>query len=122
MFSVSPAEILTIAVVALLVFGPKRLPEIARKAGKVLRELRNVANELKSGIEDEYQETLEPFKDIRDTMKDAIAGVERGVMGTPPAPKTPATPAAPASPSEAEPAVPAVDETPPDPEPEGGEA
>ena len=42
MFSVSPAEILTIAVVALLVFGPRRLPEIARKAGKVLRDLRDV--------------------------------------------------------------------------------
>jgi len=78
-FSVSPAEILTIAVVALLVFGPKRLPEIARKAGKILSDIRNVANDLKTGLEDEYQDTLEPLKDIRDTMKDAIAGVEKEV-------------------------------------------
>lgn len=53
MFSVSPAEILTIAVVALVVFGPKRLPEISRKAGKVLRELKNAAEDLRRGIESE---------------------------------------------------------------------
>jgi len=78
-FSVSPAEILTIAVVGLLVFGPKRLPEIARKAGKILSDIRNVANDLKTGLEEEYEDTLEPLKDIRDTMKDAIAGVGGGL-------------------------------------------
>lgn len=81
MFSVSPAEVLTIAVVALLVFGPKRLPEIARKTGKVLRDIRGAANELKAGLEAEYADTLEPIKDIRDTMKGAIAGVDREVSG-----------------------------------------
>ncbi|MCJ7725582.1 MAG: twin-arginine translocase TatA/TatE family subunit [Acidimicrobiia bacterium] len=81
MFSVSPAEILTIAVVALLVFGPKRLPEIARKAGKVLRDIRSAADELKAGLEAKYADTLEPIKDIRDTMKDAITGVDRQVSG-----------------------------------------
>jgi Tat protein translocase TatB subunit len=76
-FSVSPTEILTIAVVALLVFGPKRLPEIARKAGKLLSEIRGAATDLKAGLEAEYEETIEPFKDVRDTMRDAISGVER---------------------------------------------
>lgn len=55
MFGVSPAEILTIAVVALVVFGPKRLPEMSRKAGKVLREIKDSAEELRRGIEAEAE-------------------------------------------------------------------
>jgi sec-independent protein translocase protein TatB len=65
MFSVSPAEMVTIAVVALLVFGPHRLPEIARKLGKLGREVSRAANELKAGIEREYDEATEPLKDVR---------------------------------------------------------
>lgn len=65
MFSVSPAEIITIAVVALLVFGPHRLPEIARKLGRIGREVTKAANELKSGIEREYDQATEPLKDVR---------------------------------------------------------
>lgn len=53
MFGVSPAELLTIAVVALVVFGPKRLPEMSRKAGKALKELKAVADDLRRNIEAE---------------------------------------------------------------------
>ena len=84
MFSVSSAEILTIAVVALLVFGPKRLPEIARKAGRVLREIRGAADDLKSGLEAEYREAIEPLRDARQEMQDAISGIDRP---DPPKPK-----------------------------------
>jgi len=52
-FGVSPAELLTIAVVALVVLGPRRLPELSRKAGKALRELKDTADELRRGIEAE---------------------------------------------------------------------
>lgn len=65
MFSVSPAEMVTIALIALLVFGPKRLPEIARKIGKVAREVTQAAQELKSGIEKELDETRQPLDDVR---------------------------------------------------------
>lgn len=65
MFSVSPAEIVTIAIVALVVFGPQRLPEIARRTGRVIRDLRNAAAEFRSAIEREYGETLEPLDRAR---------------------------------------------------------
>jgi sec-independent protein translocase protein TatB len=38
---------------ALVIFGPKKLPEIARQAGKLLAELRRASNEFKSQIETE---------------------------------------------------------------------
>ena len=40
--SLGPAEILVIFVVALLVFGPDKLPEIGRQVGRGVRELRRV--------------------------------------------------------------------------------
>jgi TatA/E family protein of Tat protein translocase len=45
-----PAEVLVILVVALLVFGPKRLPEVGRQVGRGLRELRKVQDTVRDEI------------------------------------------------------------------------
>lgn len=42
MFDVGPAELLVVALVALFVFGPERLPSMARQAGAWVRDLRQV--------------------------------------------------------------------------------
>ncbi len=44
-------EILVILIVALLVFGPKRIPELARNLGRLTRELRYLAWEFRSALE-----------------------------------------------------------------------
>lgn len=50
-----PLEIIAVAVIALIVFGPHRLPEIARTMGRVISEFKRQANELtsefKSGLD-----------------------------------------------------------------------
>ena len=48
-------ELIIIFVVALLVFGPKRLPELGRSLGRGLSEFRRASSELKSSIEREIQ-------------------------------------------------------------------
>jgi sec-independent protein translocase protein TatA len=50
--SLGPAEILVILVVALLVFGPNKMPEIARQVGRGMRELRRVQQHLSSELHD----------------------------------------------------------------------
>ena len=40
MFNISPLEIMVIAVIALIVLGPARLPEVARSVGRGMREFR----------------------------------------------------------------------------------
>lgn len=49
---VGPAEILVILVVALLVFGPKRLPEVGRQVGRGLRELRKIQETVRIELND----------------------------------------------------------------------
>lgn len=62
------SEILTIMLVILVVFGPNRLPEMAQKAGQLVRRARSVVNDLKQEFEGEWQEVSQPLKDVRQEM------------------------------------------------------
>ena len=54
MKSMSFSETVFLFVLALIIFGPKKLPEIARQAGKLINEFRRASNEFKSQIEQEF--------------------------------------------------------------------
>ena len=58
--SLGPAEILVILVIALLVFGPNKMPEIAKQVGKGFREFRRVQQHLKSELRDVVSEFDSP--------------------------------------------------------------
>jgi sec-independent protein translocase protein TatA len=65
MFNVGPMELIVILLVALLIVGPKRLPEVGRSIGKSLRELRRATEDVRysfeSSLDDESkEETAEP--------------------------------------------------------------
>ena len=45
---IGPLEILVVAVLALLVFGPEKLPEIGRTLGKGLNQMKKMASDVKS--------------------------------------------------------------------------
>ncbi len=67
------SEILVILVVAMVVFGPHRLPAMARKAGKMMAEFRAAARELREGIERELavEEMREVAKEVVDATREA---------------------------------------------------
>src|SRR5512137_1263672 len=48
-------ELLLIFVLALIVFGPRKLPEIGKSIGKMMAEFRRASNDLKRTIEDEVE-------------------------------------------------------------------
>lgn len=60
-------ELLIIFVIALLVFGPKKLPELGKSLGKGLREFKKATEDLKGNWEDQMKEVEEP---IKETAKD----------------------------------------------------
>ncbi|HEX2058171.1 MAG TPA: Sec-independent protein translocase protein TatB [Actinomycetota bacterium] len=47
---IGPLEILAVGVIALVVFGPQRLPEIARNIGKAINELRRMSSEVRDEL------------------------------------------------------------------------
>jgi|SRR5688572_20530369 len=79
-------ELLIIFVIALLVFGPKKLPELGKSLGKGLREFKKATDDLKSNWEDQVREVEEPIRetvrDIENTGQDISAEFE-----TPPSPQ-----------------------------------
>lgn len=55
-------EILIILLVILIVLGPKKIPEFAKKAGQVMRYIRNATDDIKREINKETEEIQKPFK------------------------------------------------------------
>ena len=68
MFGLGMQEIIIILVVALLIIGPKKLPDLARSLGKALREFKGAADDFKHNLEIEPHE-LTPRSNIKTTHK-----------------------------------------------------
>jgi Tat protein translocase TatB subunit len=56
MFNVGPLELMVILMVALIVVGPKRLPEIGRQIGRAFTELRRVQDEVRDTIRFDFDD------------------------------------------------------------------
>jgi sec-independent protein translocase protein TatA len=92
-------ELIVIFLVALLVFGPRKLPELGKSLGKGLAEFKRASDDLKRTIEDEIQQGKHQVSEIRDEVASArqqATELRNTVTATPPGPP----PAPPASPLE----------------------
>ena len=83
--SIGPAEIIIVLVIALLVFGPKRLPQMGKSLGKGVREFRKAAETAKTelgldGVTDQINEVkatfTEPLKGVTGTLDDLKSSVD----------------------------------------------
>ncbi len=74
---IGPGELLLILILAFIIFGPKRLPEIGRTLGKTMRELRNASQDLTSQFREELEaasEELEMLKEAASEELEAVTG------------------------------------------------
>lgn len=85
MFGIGMTELLVILAVALIVFGPTRLPELARSLGRAMNEFRRAST------------------DLRQTFREAVEEPPAAPAATPPVIAPPAQPAAATSGATAEP-------------------
>jgi sec-independent protein translocase protein TatA len=93
--SIGMPELIIIMVIALIIFGPRKLPELGRSLGKSINEFKKASNELRSTLEEEIRldEQKEQRAKIAAEQKSAIAGAEVTAPATSPSPVTPAAPA-----------------------------
>ncbi len=73
------SEILAIIVIAVLVFGPQKIPEIARGLGNGIRTLRNASDEIKREIMKETEDFKNPITEIEKEIKDAGESMEKEI-------------------------------------------
>ena len=70
MFGIGMPELIIIFVIALIIIGPKKLPDLARALGKGMAEFRKATNEIKSNLDMEDE-----LKGIEEELADSVSGV-----------------------------------------------
>ncbi len=75
MFGIGMPELLMILAVALIIIGPKKLPELAKTLGRTLGEFKRATNDLKESIqvENDLDDVGDEFKRAEHDIKDATA-------------------------------------------------
>ncbi|MCK9389427.1 MAG: Sec-independent protein translocase protein TatB [Sulfuritalea sp.] len=77
MFDVNLSELMVIAVVALVVIGPERLPKVARTAGLILGRLQRYVSDVKADINREIQ--LDELKQLQQQVSQQVTSLEASV-------------------------------------------
>jgi sec-independent protein translocase protein TatB len=77
MFDIGFSELMVIAVVALLVIGPERLPKVARTLGHLFGRMQRYVNDVKADISREME--LDELRKLQTTVQDAARSFEQSV-------------------------------------------
>ncbi len=77
MFDIGFSELLVIAVVALIVIGPERLPKVARTLGVMLGRMQRYVNDVKSDIHREME--LDELKKLQASVEDSARDIQTSV-------------------------------------------
>ena len=85
-------EMIFLFFLALILFGPKRLPEIGRQIGRIMNEFRRASNEFRAQIESEINAIDLPKKpQILPPLKEPLGSLASRIFNPPPAAKLEAT-------------------------------
>ena len=77
MFDIGFSEMMVIAIVALVVIGPERLPKVARAAGHMLGRLQRYVSDVKSDINREMQ--LEELRKLQSEIQESARSIEQSL-------------------------------------------
>jgi sec-independent protein translocase protein TatB len=77
MFDIAFSEIMVIAVIALIVIGPERLPRVARTLGHLFGRMQRYVNDVKADIQREIE--LDELRKLKQTFEESARSIEGSV-------------------------------------------
>lgn len=77
MFDIAASELVIIAVVALIVIGPERLPRVARTMGHLFGRMQRYVNDVKADIQREVE--LDELRKLKQTVEESARSIENSV-------------------------------------------
>ena len=82
MFNIGLPELLIIVAIALIVFGPNKLPELAKAFGKAMREFKKATEEVKESFEAQTKDLEELKSTLAEGKENFLANLEEGISET----------------------------------------
>jgi sec-independent protein translocase protein TatB len=79
LFGVGPLEIGLVAIIAVIVLGPERIPEVAVQVARAVRQLRSYATSATSEMRKELDELTREYEDVRKELKEVRDSVRKDV-------------------------------------------
>ncbi|MCF8302212.1 MAG: twin-arginine translocase TatA/TatE family subunit [Bacteroidales bacterium] len=81
-FNISGGEILFLLLVVLIVFGPSKIPSMARQLGKIIFEMKKATNDITREFRDEYDGVKNEFESTKQQIREETDAVKREIDQT----------------------------------------
>jgi len=77
LFNLGPMELISILVIALLVFGPRKLPELAKSLGRAMNEFKKASRDIQKELHETTKEIEKKDQDIQKELHETTQELEK---------------------------------------------
>lgn len=81
-FNISGGEIIFILLVVLIVFGPSKIPSMARQFGRIIFEMKRATNDITREFRDEYDNVKDELESTKNTIQKETDAIKRDINNT----------------------------------------